>query len=50
MIIMMFHLDIATIDDRVELFKELKLMAELDDHPNIVNLVGACCYQGICVS
>ncbi|XP_028418177.1 angiopoietin-1 receptor-like [Dendronephthya gigantea] len=38
--------DIATDSDRKELFKELRLMANVGDHPNIVNLVGACSRGG----
>ena len=38
--------DIATENDRKELFKELRLMANVGDHPNIVNLVGACSRGG----
>ena len=38
--------DVATEDDRKELFKELRLMANVGDHPNIVNLVGACSRGG----
>ncbi|CAB4004818.1 Fibroblast growth factor receptor 1 [Paramuricea clavata] len=38
--------DIATENDRKELFKELRLMANVNDHPNIVNLVGACSRGG----
>ena len=38
--------DIATDDDRKELFKELRLMANVGDHPNIVNLIGACSRGG----
>ena len=39
-------LDFATETDRKELFKELKLMADVGEHPNVVNLVGACAMGG----
>jgi hypothetical protein len=42
----MIFADIATENDRKELFKELRLMANVNDHPNIVNLVGACSRGG----
>ena len=41
-----YFADIATENDRKELFKELRLMANVGDHPNIVNLVGACSRGG----
>ena len=41
-----YFADIATENDRKELFKELRLMANVGNHPNIVNLVGACSRGG----
>jgi hypothetical protein len=38
--------DNATDTDRKELFKELKLMAEISEHLNIVKMIGACSKGG----
>ncbi|XP_028404351.1 uncharacterized protein LOC114526994 [Dendronephthya gigantea] len=38
--------DTATENDRKELFKELRLMSEISDHPNIVKMIGACSKGG----
>ena len=37
---------IASVEGKKELFKELKLMAEIGEHPNVVNLLGACSQRG----